>query len=110
MVAPPPVDLARFAGLGIRTEADLLLHLPMRYEDETRLHRIADIRPGQWAQIEGEVMRAEVTYKGRRSLLAEIQDDSGTISLKFFNFYGSQQKQLAIGNRIRAVGEVKGGL
>ena len=110
VVAPAPVDLARFAGLGIRTEADLLLHLPMRYEDETRLHRIADIRPGQWAQIEGEVMRAEVTYKGRRSLLAEIQDDSGTISLKFFNFYGSQQKQLAIGNRIRAVGEVKGGL
>ncbi len=106
----PGVDLTRFAKLGIHSEADLLLHLPLRYEDETQLTRIADLRAGVFAQVEGEVIRNEVTYKGRRSLLVELRDDSGTLVLKFFNFYGSQQKQLALGNRIRAVGEARGGL
>jgi ATP-dependent DNA helicase RecG len=108
-VKPGP-DLSRYARLGIRSEADLLLHLPLRYEDETRLTAIADLRAGSLAQVEGEVVRNEVTYKGRRSLLVELRDDSGTVSLKFFNFYGSQQKQLALGNRIRASGEARGGL
>ena len=104
------VDLTRFARLGIRSEADLLLHLPIRYEDETRLTAIGDLRVGQHAQVEGVVVRNEVTYKGRRALLVELRDDTGTLSLKFFNFYGSQQKQLAEGNRIRAAGEARGGL
>ncbi len=106
----PGVDLTRFTKLGIHSEADLLLHLPLRYEDETRLTPIADLRIGMHAQVEGEVIRNEVTYKGRRSLLVDLRDDSATMSLKFFNFYGSQQKQLAVGNRIRAAGEARGGL
>ncbi len=102
--------LARFARLGIRREQDLLLHLPLRYQDETRITPIAALRPGQHAQVEGEVARSEVTGRGRRMLVAELRDASGTLGLRFLNFYGSQLAQLAPGRRLRVSGEVRGGL
>jgi ATP-dependent DNA helicase RecG len=102
--------LSRLARLGIRREQDLLLHLPLRYEDETRLAPIASLLPGQSAQVEGVVVRSEVAGRGRRSLQVELRDDSGTIGLRFLNFYGSQVAQLARGRRVRASGEVRGGL
>ena len=103
-------DLGKFARLGIRTEADLLLHLPLRYEDETRIVAIADVAPGETAQVAGEVRNNEIVTRPRRMLQVELDDGSGRIGLRFLNFYGSQVAQLAVGRRLRAMGEVRGGL
>ncbi|AGW91875.1 MULTISPECIES: ATP-dependent DNA helicase RecG [Cupriavidus] len=104
---------ARLAKLGLRRPVDLVLHLPMRYEDETTLAPIADaIRragAGQPAQVEGEVISNEVTFRPRRQLVVKIADDSGELTLRFLNFYGSQTKQMAEGVRLRVRGEVRGG-
>jgi ATP-dependent DNA helicase RecG len=105
----PPALQGKLEKLGIRSPFDLVLHLPLRYEDETKIARIADLLPGETAQVEGEIVRCEVMYRPRRSLVCQLQDDSGTLTLRFLNFYPSQQKQLAVGKRIRALGEVRGG-
>ena len=105
-----PDTIERFAKLGIRREQDLLLHLPLRYEDQTRLTRIAELRAGELSQVEGVVTRSEISGRGRRTLLVELRDDSGTLSLRFFHFYGSQLAQLAQGRRLRVIGEPRGGL
>lgn len=95
--------------LGLSGADDFVLHLPIRYEDETRLTPIGRLLPGMWAQVEGVVTRCEVTYRPRRQLVAAIQDDTGELGLRFLNFYPSQQKQLAAGRRVRARGEARGG-
>ena len=95
--------------LGLNRAIDLALHLPLRYEDETRIVRLADTREGEVAQIEATVRSCEVAYKPRRQLLVVVDDGSDTCTLRFFNFYPSQQKSLAVGNRLRLRGEVRGG-
>jgi ATP-dependent DNA helicase RecG len=106
----PPATQSKFAKLGIRTPFDLVLHLPLRYEDETKITRIADLVPGESAQVEGEIIHSEVMFRPRRSLVCQLQDDSGNILyLRFLNFYPSQQKQLAVGKKIRALGEPRMG-
>jgi ATP-dependent DNA helicase RecG len=97
--------------LGLRTAMDLVLHLPMRYEDETR---IAPIRQAGFigsspVQVEGLITSCEIQYRPRRQLVATIADDSGQLAMRFLNFYGSQVKQLAEGARVRARGEVRNG-
>lgn len=96
--------------LGLVTPNDCVLHLPLRYEDETRVVPIGSLRPGAPAQIEGEVLRSEVLYRPRRQLTAVMADDSGELQLRWLNFYPSQQKQLVPGNRLRARGDVRGGM
>ena len=104
-------DLERFARLGIRTETDLLLHLPLRYEDETRITALADVRAGQHCQVAGRVTRCEVSGRGRRVLQVDLADDAGgQMGLRFLNFYASQLTQMAVGRSLRAMGEVRGGL
>ncbi len=95
--------------LGLRRDIDLALHLPLRYEDETRISRLCDAREGDTVQIEGTVTQQEVTFKPRRQLLVTLNDGTDTCTLRFFSFYPSQQKALAVGNSIRARGEIKGG-
>ena len=95
--------------LGLDRDIDLALHLPLRYEDETRIVRLADTREGDVAQIEATVVSCEIAYKPRRQLLVVVDDGSDTCTLRFFSFYPSQQKALAVGNRLRLRGEVKGG-
>jgi ATP-dependent DNA helicase RecG len=95
--------------LGLDRDIDLALHLPLRYEDETRIVRLADTREGDMAQIEATVVSCEIAYKPRRQLLVVVDDGSDTCTLRFFSFYPSQQKALAVGNRVRLRGEVKGG-
>ena len=95
--------------LGLVRPIDLALHLPLRYEDETRIVRLSDARDGDTVQIEGEVTHQEVTFRPRRQLLVSVNDGSDTVVLRFFNFYPSQQKQMAVGSRIRARGELRGG-
>ena len=103
-------DLGRFARLGIRSEGDLLLHLPLRYEDETRIVPIGEARAGETCQVSGEVVRSEVVSRPRRMLMVEIEDGTGRLSLRFLHYYASQVAQLAVGRRVRALGEVRGGL
>ncbi len=95
--------------LGLVRPIDLALHLPLRYEDETRVVRLADARDGDTVQIEGEVTQQEVSFRPRRQLLVSVNDGSDSCVLRFFNFYPSQQKQMAVGTRIRARGELRGG-
>ena len=105
----PKATLEKLAKLGIQSRFDLVLHLPLRYEDETQLQRIAELIPGATAQVEGEITHSEVAFRPRRSLICQLQDDSGVLHLRFLNFYPSQQKQLAVGKKIRALGEARMG-
>ena len=100
----------KFHALGLREQQDFILHLPLRYEDETRVTPIARLRPGFPAQVEGDILRSEILYRPRRQLTAIIADDTGELQLRWLNFYGSQHKQLTAGRRLRARGEVRGGL
>jgi ATP-dependent DNA helicase RecG len=95
--------------IGLVRDIDLALHLPLRYEDETRLTRIADAHDGESAQVEGVVTDARVEFRPRRQLVARIQDDSGTLVLRFVNFYPSHQKTLTRGTRVRARGDLRVG-
>ena len=95
--------------LGLVRAIDLALHLPLRYEDETRITKLRDARDGEVVQIEATVTACEVSFRPRRQLLVTVDDGTDTCTLRFFNFYPSQQKALAVGQRIRARGEVKGG-
>ena len=95
--------------LGLVRPIDLALHLPLRYEDETRITPLSEAREGESVQIEGTVTGTEVTARPRRQLLVTLDDGSGTCTLRFFTFYPSHQKALAPGVRIRARGELRGG-
>ncbi len=95
--------------LGLVRDIDLALHLPLRYEDETRIVKLRDALDGDMAQIEAVVTSCEIAYRPRRQLLVTVDDGSDTCVLRFFSFYPSQQKALAVGARIRARGEIKGG-
>jgi ATP-dependent DNA helicase RecG len=101
--------LDRLAKLGINSKFDLVLHLPLRYDDETRLYSLNEAPPGQPVLVEGNVVEADVKYRPRRQLLCHIEDGSGVLTLRFFNFYSSQLKQLAAGTRLRAFGEIRHG-
>ena len=96
--------------LGLYSAQDLILHLPLRYEDETEIMPIATLRPGRSAQIEGVVIRSDASYQPRRQLTAVLQDESGEIGLRWLTFYPNQQQQMQVGRRWRVRGEVRGGL
>jgi len=104
-----PQLAGRLAKLDIHGMRDLVLHLPLRYEDETRVTAIEVARAGFPAQVEGEVLSCEVQLRPRRQLVARIADASGSLVARWLNFYPSQQKQLAVGSRVRLFGEVRGG-
>ena len=95
--------------LGLVRDIDFALYLPMRYEDETRIVRLADVHDGDVAQIEAVVTHSEVSWRPRRQLIVMVDDGSDTCQLRFFNFYPSMQAQLAVGARVRVRGEVRGG-
>ncbi|MFO1271961.1 MAG: ATP-dependent DNA helicase RecG [Rubrivivax sp.] len=95
--------------MGLVRDIDLALHLPLRYEDETRLVPMSTLRDGDLAQVEGDVIDCRVEQRSRRQLVVRLADDAGELVLRFLNFYPSQQKQLAVGRRVRARGEVRGG-
>jgi ATP-dependent DNA helicase RecG len=105
----PKATVAKLEKLGIRDRFGLVLHLPLRYEDETQIAPVSALAPGITAQVEGEIIHSEVVFRPRRSLVCQLRDDSGILHLRFLNFYPSQQKQLAVGKRIRALGEPRMG-
>jgi ATP-dependent DNA helicase RecG len=95
--------------LGLVRDIDLALHLPLRYEDETRLTRLCDARDGDTVQVEGTVRESRIEARGRRQLLIRLGDGSGEVLLRFLNFYGSQQKSWGPGVRLRVRGELRHG-
>ncbi|MGD8476880.1 MAG: OB-fold nucleic acid binding domain-containing protein, partial [Burkholderiales bacterium] len=104
-----PAIRERLARLGIFRLDDLVLHLPLRYEDETTLVAIGDAIPGTSVQIEGRVVETKVEFRPRRQLLCHIEDESGSLAMRFFNFYPSQQRALSTGTRVRVIGEIRKG-
>ncbi len=100
---------ARLEKLGIRTKRDLALHLPMRYEDETRLTKLCDVRPGEPVLVEAEVVESDVKFRPRRTLVVKLTDGEDELWVRFLNFYPSQAKQFSPGKRIRLFGEVRPG-
>lgn len=99
----------RLAKLAIFSIQDLLFHLPLRYEDRTRLYPIADLMPLLHATVQGEVQSSEVQFGKRRSWLVTLRDNSGSITLRFFHFSAAQKNAVEKGSLLRCFGEVKRG-
>ena len=104
----------KLARLGIAREEDLVLHLPLRYEDHTRLVPLAQVKVGETVQTEGTVANVDIAYRPRRQLVCRIEEVDARggrsgLTLRFFSFYPNQQKALAPGARVRVYGEVREG-
>lgn len=99
----------KLSRIGINNVQDLLFHLPIRYEDRTRITPIADVRPESFATVEGFVQLTEVQFGRRPILSTTISDGTSKITLKFFNFNAGMKNSLATGVRVKAFGEIKRG-
>ncbi len=99
----------KFARVGLENLQDILFHLPLRYQDRTRVTPIGALRPGQDAVIQGVVAGADIVMGRRRSLLVRLQDGSGMLSLRFYHFSQAQKEGLKRGTALRCYGEVRPG-
>ena len=112
-IKAPPAIQVKLRKLGLVRADDLVLHLPLRYEDETCVTLIDEAMPGVPVQVEAEVLEVTVQYRPRRQLLAKVVDASSELTLRFLNFYGSQTAQLERardeGRRLRIFGEIRHG-
>jgi len=99
----------KLSALGIITVQDLLFHLPLRYQDRTRITPIGALQLSTDVVIEGKVLVADIVFGRRRSLVCRIQDGSGTTTLRFFHFSAAQKAQLTPGARLRCFGEPRRG-
>jgi len=99
----------KFQRLGLREPSDFVVHLPIRYEDETRVVSMGGIVPGQSVQVEGEVLYSEVQLRPRRQLVAAVSDGTGRLYLRWLHFYPNQKRQVEAGRRVRVRGEVRHG-
>ena len=104
-----PSMAARLERIGLLSVQDLLFHLPLRYEDRTRVTTIRDCLPGTHTNIIGEITGNQVTNGKRRMLVVTLNDGTGDVQLCFFSFSASQQNSLSIGRAIRCYGEIKRG-
>jgi ATP-dependent DNA helicase RecG len=95
--------------LGLTRDWDLMLHVPQRYRDESRLTAIRDLVAGEEAQVEAEVEDCRVVFRGRRQLVARLSDGTGELVVRLLHFFPSHQALLAVGRQIRAMGLVRGG-
>jgi ATP-dependent DNA helicase RecG len=112
-IEAPPALKARLDKLDLTRKGDLVLHLPLRYEDETQIDTIATAENAGPVQLEVTVREVSVQYHPRRQLVARVADDSGEMTLRFLNFYGSQIRQLERardeGGKLRVFGELRPG-
>ena len=99
----------KLAKVGLETLQDVLFHLPLRYQDRTRVVPIGHLRPGQDAVIEGTVSGADVVMGRRRSLVVRLQDGTGGLSLRFYHFSNAQKEGLKRGTQLRCYGEARPG-
>lgn len=95
--------------LGLVTVQDLLFHLPLRYEDRTRIYPISDLKPFIHGSVQGEVMSSDIQFGRKRMLVVRISDSTGTLTLRFFHFSAAQKNSLEKGVTIRCFGEVRAG-
>jgi len=100
---------AKLEKIGLHTLQDLLFHLPLRYEDRTRITTIRDLMAGTHTNIIGEITGNQIVQGKRRMLLVTLNDGTGTINLRFFHFSASQKNNLAVGTSIRCYGEINRG-
>jgi len=98
---------AQLEKLGIRIIQDLLFHLPIRYEDKTRICPIDSLATGITALISGKVEFIDVLPRGRKSLVCRINDGTGFIDLRFFHFTAQQHNTLKQGTTLSCFGEVR---
>jgi len=98
------------AKLGIVSVQDILFHLPLRYEDRTRLCAIRDIWPAQQVSVQGIVQSSDIIFGKRRSWVVVLSDGTGSITLRFFHFSAAQKNAVTPGVRLRCFGEVKRGM
>ena len=99
--------------MGIKTVYDILFHLPIRYQDRSKVQPIGSIKKDHFVVIEGEIRVSDIIFNKRRNLLCKIQDKTGTITLRFFNFNKTQKKSFRPGIYIRCFGKTsisRGGL
>ena len=108
-IRAPEALRKKLAKIGLHSEADLLVHLPLRYEDETRITPVNRSFGNEPVQVEVVVQSNEIQFRPRRQMIVRAADESGEITLRFFSFYPNQQAALSEGSRIRAFGEVRGG-
>ena len=99
----------RLGNYGIHSTEDLLFHLPLRYQDRTRVTPIGALQEGAEVVIEGDIVMADIVRARRRSLLVKLQDGTGTATLRFFHFSAAQKKALEVGDRLRCFGTVRRG-
>lgn len=104
-----PALQKKFQQLGIINVQDLLFHLPLRYEDRTKINPVNTARLGMTVQLEGEIASSNIQFGRRRSLHCVLTDGKGVISLRFFHFTAAQKDSLAPGTHIRCYGEVRRG-
>lgn len=104
-----PKAAERLSRLGIRSVPDILFHLPLRYEDRTRIVPIRQLKLGDHAAIEAQIEQVELRKGRRRSLLVHVTDGTGAIFLRFFHFSATQQAGFRRGERVRCFGEVRNG-
>ncbi len=100
----------QLARLGIESVQDLLFHLPLRYEDRTRVCPIADAWPAMTVSVQGEVISSDITFGKRRSWVVVLRDGSGSITLRFFHFSAAQKNAVVPGIQLRCFGEIKRGV
>jgi ATP-dependent DNA helicase RecG len=108
-IRAPEALRKKLARIGLQREADLLVHLPLRYEDETRITPVASALWGEPVQVEVVVSACEIQFRPRRQMVVRALDDSGELTMRFFSFYPSQQAALSAGSRVRAFGEIRSG-
>ena len=105
-----PGMASKLEKIGLASLQDLLFHLPLRYEDRTRITAVRDLMPGIFTNIIGEVTDNQIIQGKRRMMLVTINDGSGSINLRFFHFSASQKNNLAVGLSIRCYGEINRGM
>ncbi|HSX83952.1 MAG TPA: ATP-dependent DNA helicase RecG [Cellvibrio sp.] len=100
---------AKLAKIGLFSLQDILLHLPLRYLDRTRITPIGALQPNGNAVIEAEVRASDLVFGKRRSLVCKVQDGTGTVVLRFYHFNNAQKQRLVAGTRLRVFGETRRG-
>lgn len=99
----------KLAKVGLNNVQDLLFHLPLRYEDRTRIYPMVKLHAGLWAAVQGKVMSVDTIFGKRKMLSVKISDGNGTVSLKFFNFTAGMKNNFTEGKQVHAYGEIKRG-
>jgi len=101
--------VVRLEKMDIRKVGDLIFHLPLRYEDRTRIQTINQLQPGSTALICARVITSSILYRGRRTLVCQLSDETGYLNLRFFHFSAQQANNLSSGTLISCFGEIKDG-